>query len=111
MKICQQHWNTLRAKIEASPYAWMISSSRAEAVERAAKDIEDKLEPQNFDPLMACNIIVWTHAIKVGGLRMMQYDGCPICKLPVPNWIDLAVAEALSQAEAKVAEIKKAKGE
>lgn len=83
MKICQPHWNKLRAAIKDRGIDHLGAKSGKEAVEDALTELRGG--EQDFDPAMACNNMIWSQGLKMGGLYLMgtKDDGseyCPICE-------------------------------
>lgn len=87
MKLCQDHWDRLRAAISERGLDNLIAKDGETAFRQAVDGLEtDKLSLNNFDPLMYANTAIWSHAIDIGGLAVMALndDGserCPICFL------------------------------
>jgi hypothetical protein len=80
MKICQMHWDKLRAAIEDRGLMQFVAKSG----EKAAKQIVQQLEGDNsnstYDPLMAANFAIWSNALAAFGIGMMNADApCPLC--------------------------------
>jgi hypothetical protein len=109
VKICQPHWDRLRAAIETRNLGQFIASSGREAVRRVAGQLENQPESGTFDPLMNANFAIWSNALKFGGLYLMGADEkgqpyCPICESETHNgypadwWIENAADEQLQAA-------------
>lgn len=97
MKMCQQHWDTLRLKIKQRGLGDFCPASFDEAVDRMKSQAETKdLTAENFDPLMSAhnmilqNAMTTIHAIGANPLMLFADDPehpeweCPICCL---NWL------------------------
>lgn len=83
MRICQDHWNKIRAAIKERG----IDHLGAKTGEKAVEDIKTQIEgrPTDYDPLMSCNWMIHSKALEMGGLYLMtaKEDGtphCPICE-------------------------------
>lgn len=103
MKICQTHWEQLKQAIKAKGLFDFVSGTGKEAMTRIVGQLQGQSETkQNFDPLMACNNMLWGNALQVGGLYLMGTDEqgneyCPVCeadKHGQTGWIDCAVNSA-----------------
>lgn len=84
MKICQSHWDKLKAKVREAGMWHLVSADAQSAIERLKKELRE--EETVFDPLMACNNLISGHAIQAGGLYIMgrNEDGseyCPLCEV------------------------------
>lgn len=105
MRICQTHWDKLRAAIDARG----ISHLGAKTGEEAMEDMKAAMEGRehDYDPLMDCNWMITTKALELGGLWLMGMDEhgeefCPICEAvragaPEDHWIDGPADEALAE--------------
>jgi hypothetical protein len=105
MKICETHWAKLRQALKDRG----IDHLGAKTGEEAFQNITDQLDgtKTEYDPLMDCNMMIWSAGIEMGGLYLMdkKEDGsshCPICEA-VQNdcgdekyWIDGPADAALS---------------
>lgn len=87
MKICQTHWDKMRAKLDELGIGHLGAKSGQEAAAAMQRQLEDAQEggdgsPTNreWDPLMAMNFAFWSRAMDVVGLAVMMEDfGCPLC--------------------------------
>jgi hypothetical protein len=98
MKLCQTHWDSLRAEIKSRGLGDFISANGTEAMQRVRDDLDGKkVTKENFDPLLAANNMIWSNAMQlianIGGnpLVLMQEKppehpehDCPLCYL---NWL------------------------
>jgi hypothetical protein len=114
MKMCQPHWDQLRTAIEERGLMGLVSKDGVVAVEKLSRELKKEgTETENFDPLMAANLAIWTNALEMGGAYLMFQDPegneyCPICEAikngkNVPQgkaewWIDHAADEQLARA-------------
>jgi hypothetical protein len=104
MKMCQPHWDALRAAIDGRGLMRLVSGNG----EVVAKKLEGQLigqdEKDTFDPLMAANLAIFSNALKGGGLYLMLGDYCPICESeqhggPMAEWwINHAADDQLERA-------------
>ncbi len=87
MKICQAHWDKMRAKLDELGIGHLGAKTGEEAATAMQRQIEDSQaggsgEPRadEWDPLMAMNFAFWSRAMEVVGLAAMSEDfGCPLC--------------------------------
>jgi hypothetical protein len=105
MKMCAVHWEALRTAIEEKGLFHLVSGSGAGLKEKILNEDLAGPTPENFDPLMAANMSIWSNAIEQGGLYLMTDDYCPICesekhKGPSADWwITNAVNEQFEKAK------------
>jgi hypothetical protein len=100
MKVCPDHWEELKQVIKAKGLYDFVAGNGKEAMSRILGQFEGERETkQNFDPLMACNSLLWGNALKCGGLALMGTDEtggefCPVCEAyehDQQDWINLVV--------------------
>jgi hypothetical protein len=96
MKMCQPHWDALRAAIEERGLMGFVANSGQAAINKVVDDLEGAPEKQTFEPLMAANMAIWNNTMSAcaqynaNPLAMMSADPdhpereCPICFL---NWL------------------------
>lgn len=96
MKFCQNHWDKLRAAIEAQGLDSMVPKSGEEACNRMVKQLQGNEVLNNYDPLMAAHNAILSNAMDtlryIGGnpfFMMAEHRDhpeweCPICYL---NWL------------------------
>lgn len=98
MRICQPHWDKIRAKIKELG----LDHLGAKSGEQAHADMVAQAngEETAFDPLMTVNHMITSKALEHGGLYLMgvKEDGshyCPICEALAhkPDDVDLDKAE------------------
>lgn len=85
MKICQQHWDALRKALADRGLERFGAKTGQEAVRALVTELEGRGDENDFDPLMACNNMIFAEGLKRCGLVLMQVkeDGthyCPICE-------------------------------
>jgi hypothetical protein len=83
MKICPNHWQELRAALDDRGIGTIGAKSGEEAHENVMTELEGGQAP--YDPLMSCNMMIWSNGLRAGGLYLMgqKEDGsayCPICE-------------------------------
>lgn len=76
MKMCQRHWDGLRAEVDRLGMSHLVAKDGAEAVDRAVKG-ED-------DPLMRCYWMITNRALEAIGLDLLVVgpngeEVCPQC--------------------------------
>lgn len=86
MKMCMTHWNELRDKIRALGLYGLVATSGEQAAAQLVKQIDSGPSKANFDPLMGAHNAIWSNAMGVAGIAVMQpnEDGserCPLCYL------------------------------
>jgi hypothetical protein len=90
MKMCQPHWDQLRAAIDARGMGHLGAKDSTGALERAQAEVEGTATDKTFDPLMAANFGIFNNALRAGGMYLMQQDEngneyCPLCELEKHN--------------------------
>jgi hypothetical protein len=87
VKICQTHWDQMRAEVARLGIDHIGAKSGEEAMSAAVDQLEraqvgGSAVPTNaeWDPLMAMNWSFFNRALEVAGLAAMNEDfGCPLC--------------------------------
>lgn len=87
MKICQPHWDAMRAELKRLGIDHIGAKSGQEAMGTMVDQLEraqagDSHAPTDaeWDPLMAMNMNFWSRAMDVVGLAAMDPEfGCPLC--------------------------------
>lgn len=84
MQMCMDHWNALRAAIDARGLSALVSESGEQAAANLASEMQDGPSVDNFDPLLGAHNAIMVHALEHGGFGVMQpnADGserCPLC--------------------------------
>ena len=80
MKICQAHWDKLRAKLDEAG----LGHFGVKSGEQASEIFQQQLQGDDsaFDPLLNANFAIWSNALNNFGLEMMAPDApCPLCYL------------------------------
>ena len=93
MKLCTEHWDALRAAIDARGLSHLISKNGAEAAKKVVSELEGRGAENDFDPLLCANNMLFTAGLSCGGLAMLSGDFCPVCKaeengVPKGEWIE-----------------------
>lgn len=94
MKICSDHWEKLRVAIDERGLSRLVAQSGEQAMENIKEELEGGDPP--YDPLMACNNMIWAEGLRLGGLYLMSQkeDGsqyCPICEALLHKLDDVSV--------------------
>lgn len=80
MKICQQHWDKLRAKINEAGLGKFGANSGEQVVEIIKQHIHG--DGSSFDPLLNANFAIWGNFLSLVGIRALSPDDtCPLCYL------------------------------
>lgn len=82
MKICDNHWAKLTEAIKSRGLWHLVTKEGKAAFDSIAGQLQGQPE-EGYDPLMACNFMIWGRAIDVGGLYLMTGDLCPVCEAMV----------------------------
>lgn len=104
MKMCQSHWEELRAAIDIRGLSKFVSQGGKAAGALLADEVQHGRTIGNWDPLMAANFAIFGNAIEIGGLYLMTGDLCPLCERtkhtgkPAAEWIDFAANDQLAYA-------------
>lgn len=85
MKICQAHWDALRAAIDERGLSHLIAADGRKPAEAIVRELEGHPEPRDWDPLMSANWAIHSQALQCGGLYLMGEDEngreyCPLCE-------------------------------
>lgn len=90
MRICKEHWKTMREAVDARGMTGLVAKDGKQAVDDAVADLRQEPDPENerFDPLMSMNWHWMNNALREGGLYLMgqtedgSNDGhyCPLCE-------------------------------
>lgn len=86
MKFCGDHWTALREKTIAAGLGALIAETGEDAARKVAREIEEGVTLDTFDPLMRAHMAILSNALDVAGLDLLQpnedgTDRCPICYL------------------------------
>lgn len=75
MRMCSEHWASLKAAIDARGLTQFVAKSGEEAVSRL---VSDDMRA-GFDPLMGAHNALIANLLLDRGLALMAEDGCPLC--------------------------------
>jgi hypothetical protein len=80
MRMCQAHWDRLRAAVKARGLWPLVARNGAEAMKRTVDELEGTADKATYDPLMNCVWMIYGRATQQGGLYLFTGDLCPICE-------------------------------
>ncbi len=85
MRICQTHWDSLRKALDDRGIGHLGAQTGRQAMAAVVTEMEGRGAENDFDPLMACNNMIFAEGLKRCGLALMapNEDGsekCPICE-------------------------------
>ena len=72
MKMCTDHWASLRKAVDDRGMSHLISVNGAKLAERLTEELEGQAPPDSFDPLSSATFQIYGQALKYGGLYLMQ---------------------------------------
>lgn len=110
MKICQTHWDLLRARITVLGLHHLVVGSTEEMTAIVKRALGEGYHAINdFDPLLMANFAIWRNALAVYGANYMmtltedRQARCPLCEHVLHDgdpqaWIDSTSDEALAEA-------------
>jgi hypothetical protein len=82
MKICQSHWDKLRAAIDERGLSSFVAKDGVKAAQQMANQLNGSDDKEDYDPLMSAYWAIMGNSIKAFGIGAMQEDfGCPLCAL------------------------------
>lgn len=104
MKICQSHWDRIRAKLDELGIGHLGAKSGEAAIRNVVTELEGREAENDYDPLMACNNMIWSNGMRYLGLSLMAAnadgsDRCPVCEIvraTEEEWINGPTQAALS---------------
>src|SRR5437879_2436491 len=79
MKMCQPHWDQLRAGVRERGMEHLVLPDGEAARDNIDRELAGDPDA-HFDPLMSANCSLFTTAIECGGLDMMNGAHCPLCE-------------------------------
>lgn len=81
MQICPDHYEKLKAAIEARGLTRLIAKDAQTSFDAAVREIQgEPAEPGDYDPLAACCWMIMGRALEMAGLYLMTGDLCPVCE-------------------------------
>lgn len=95
MRMCQHHWDLIRAAIDARGLTQFVKTPEQLRAMMENPDVEPSAE--TFEPLMGVNNMILDHGLKLFGIALMQptQEGghlCPIC-VAMTSLRDLVIPE------------------
>lgn len=119
MKMCQAHWDKLKAGITEEGLMKFVSNNGEQATEKIQQQAMGDDSNATYDPLMSANFAIWNNLLQQFGLGAMAPDappcllcymnecaknGCgdPECKLKHDSgddWIAYAVRDQVEEAK------------
>lgn len=91
MKLCARHVDDLNRQIRRKGMGKFMSATEEIARTRAMKWLRGTATPADFDPQVVATFEIYKKAQELVG----DFDGCPICRLPImakkditKEWID-----------------------
>jgi hypothetical protein len=84
MQICPKHWEALKKAIADRGMAHLGHQTAERMMIATVNELEGREAENDFDPLLACNNMIFTKGLEVNGLALMAMneDGthrCPVC--------------------------------
>lgn len=86
MKFCMDHWNALKAAVEARGLGHLIARSGDAVAGRVSTEATQGPSKETFEPLLGAHNAILSNALRIAGLAVMMpnEDGserCPLCFL------------------------------
>ena len=84
MKMCMNHWESLREAIKARGLYSLVADNGEKAVSNLASELEDGQTIDNYDPLMSAHNAILSNSMDALGpsaLMLFTGDYCPLCVL------------------------------
>lgn len=98
MRMCQPHWDTLRAAIDERGLSQLVAADGEAAARRVQRELEGVDGPDDFDPLMSSMFAIFSNSLDVVAsaganvqaseqevaaavLAFNQAEHCPLCEL------------------------------
>lgn len=100
MKICQPHWDRLRKRLDELGIGHLGAKSGEEAAKNIITEAEGRGAENDYDPLMACNMMIWSNGLRMCGIPALAADSCPICeatRMYEEEWITGPTSAALEE--------------
>jgi len=101
---CQQHWDELKAAIEARDLMQFVAKDGKQAMENMVRDLEGQNTVVDYEPLLGSDFCMSNVAMSFYGLRMMAVEEgeekppCPVCMMQKMPWIEWVASGALAEA-------------
>lgn len=121
MRMCADHWASLRAAIDAAGLGALVAENGEDATRRLAESSRNGTTIDTFEPLLGAHNAILSNALALAGLQIMHpnEDGterCPLCFLnqmhalhckdsgcagpesnPFDEWIDNATEDMVKE--------------
>jgi hypothetical protein len=81
MNICQEHWDRLRAAVEARGMSHLVARSGQEAAANTVEQMEEGVSPDNWDPLMAAFVALGSKGLERCGMAAFAPGFCFLCEV------------------------------
>lgn len=81
MKMCQSHWEEIKAKLTEFGLYHLVPEGGEAAVKKMASMIQEGPNKDNFDPLMMAHNAIVSKCLEVAGPQVLLNDGCPLCHI------------------------------
>jgi hypothetical protein len=106
MRMCQPHWDLLRAAVDERGMNDLVAKDSKAATDNLVAEMEGA--PTSFDPLMSLNNHFFGEALRCGGLYLMALNDkgehyCPICEFEKHGKDFNAKAQVAASADAMLA--------
>lgn len=95
MRMCQKHWDMIRARLKELGVDHLGAKTGEEARAAIITEMEGRGAENEFDPLMSCNNMIFEQGLKRNGPEMLlpePAEQCPIClalkQYEVQFWIN-----------------------
>ncbi len=79
MNFCQEHWDGMRAAVEARGMSHLVARSGVEAAQNVTDEFNGVAGASQWDPLMAMNWAIGSRVMRAVGLSLLQNAECPLC--------------------------------
>lgn len=82
MRICQEHWGMLVEGVKSRGMWDLVPINGEEAAKRMQRELEGKALGEDFDPLMAVNMMILMHSLDtLGSYILVETEICPVCEI------------------------------
>lgn len=85
MKICQPHWESLKAAIHSRGLDHLIAVNDRDAHARTVAELKGTAEADDFDPLMGAHNMIVGKCTELLGIGLFMGDFCPLCEILKPG--------------------------
>src|ERR1700692_1583669 len=106
MRICQPHWDRLRQALADRGIDHLGAKSGQQAMANIVTELEGRGDENDFDPLMACNNMIFAKGLEIVGFELMSpkeegSERVPICSCAAyyeAGWINGPADAVLQEA-------------